>query len=164
MRERVPEKKPPAEGLKALGSTVTEYATDRPTPEKLETFPNPKPGAGYDVEFTSYEFTSLCPVTGQPDFADVRIRYQPNARCVETKSLKLYLFSFRNAKAFMEDVTNQIADALIELLDPTALAVTMSFGARGGIQTVVTRGYGKRMDAEVVDVGGKAVTDRTEAK
>ncbi len=151
MRERVPEKKPPAEGLKALGSTVTEYATDRPTPERLETFPNPRPGANYDIQFRSEEFTSLCPVTGQPDFAFVRIRYMPRDLCVETKSLKLFLFSFRNAKAFMEDVTNQIADALITLLDPKCLTVTMAFGARGGIETVVTRGFGKADDGTVME-------------
>ncbi len=83
------------------------------------------------------EFTCLCPRTGQPDFATLRIRYVPDQHCVELKSLKLYLWSFRGEGAFHEDVTNRIADDLISLLDPRALIVTAEFRVRGGISTEV---------------------------
>jgi 7-cyano-7-deazaguanine reductase len=108
------------------------------TPSKsLETFPNPKPGRDFEISFEAPEFTCLCPMSGQPDFATIRIRYVPDQKCVELKSLKLYLWSFRNEGAFHEAVTNRIADDLIAALDPRRLSVEGDFYVRGGIHTVV---------------------------
>lgn len=104
---------------------------------ELATFANPRPGRDYEVRFECPEFTCLCPMTGQPDFATMRIRYRPQARCVELKSLKLYLWSFRDTGAFHEDVTNQILDDLVVALDPAWLEVEGDFYVRGGIHTVV---------------------------
>ena len=109
----------------------------RPSKE-LETFPNPRPGREYEVAFECPEFTCLCPKTGQPDFATLRIRYVPDRLCVELKSLKLYLWSFRDEGHFHEDVTNRILDDLVNLLQPKRLTVTGDFNVRGGIHTVVT--------------------------
>ena len=103
----------------------------------LETFPNPRPGRDYEVRFDCPEFTCLCPRTGQPDFATIRIRYVPAETCVELKSLKLYLWSFRDEGHFHEDVTNRILDDLVALLSPTRMTVEGDFWVRGGIHTVV---------------------------
>jgi 7-cyano-7-deazaguanine reductase len=107
----------------------------------LETFPNPRPGRRYEISFECPEFTCLCPRTGQPDFATLRIRYVPDALCVELKSLKLYLWSFRDEGHFHEDVTNRILDDLAKLLRPLSMTVTGDFNVRGGIHTVVTASY-----------------------
>jgi 7-cyano-7-deazaguanine reductase len=107
----------------------------------LETFPNPRPGRPYEVSFDCPEFTCLCPKTGQPDFAVIRIRYVPDALCVELKSLKLYLWSFRDEGHFHEDVTNRILDDLANLLKPRSMTVVGDFNVRGGIHTVVTASY-----------------------
>lgn len=106
--------------------------------KKLEAFPNPAQGRAYTIEFTCPEFTCLCPRTGQPDFATVTIRYVPGRTCVELKSLKLYLWSFRNEGHFHEAVTNRILDDLVKLLKPRWMEVTGDFFVRGGIKTVVT--------------------------
>jgi 7-cyano-7-deazaguanine reductase len=90
------------------------------------------------------EFTCVCPMTGQPDFATIRIRYIPAERCVELKSLKLYLWSFRDEGTFHEAVTNRICDDLVALLDPTFVEVVGDFSVRGGIHTVVTARHGAR--------------------
>ena len=103
----------------------------------LETFPNPKPERDYEIRFECPEFTCLCPVTGQPDFATIRIRYVPDALNVELKSLKLYLWSFRDKGAFHEAVTNQILDDLVAATAPAAMVVEGDFWVRGGIKTVV---------------------------
>ncbi len=108
----------------------------RPT-KKLETFPNPNPERDYEISFDAPEFTCLCPMTGQPDFATIRIRYVPDERCVELKSLKLYLWSYRDEGAFHEAVTNRIADDIIRAIDPRFLEVVGDFLVRGGIKTVV---------------------------
>jgi 7-cyano-7-deazaguanine reductase len=108
----------------------------RPSPI-LESFPNPRPGRAYEIRFDCPEFTCLCPKTGQPDFATIRIRYTPGDRCVELKSLKLYLWSYRDQGAFHEAVTNQIVDDLVAVLDPRKLTVEGDFYVRGGIRTVV---------------------------
>lgn len=107
----------------------------------LETFPNPRPGRPYEISFECPEFTCLCPKTGQPDFATLRIRYAPDALCVELKSLKLYLWSFRDEGHFHEDVTNRILDDLTTLLKPRSMTVVGDFNVRGGIHTVVTASY-----------------------
>lgn len=104
----------------------------------LETFPNPHPNRRYTVDIDCPEFTSICPLTGQPDFGTIHIQYVPGPRCVELKSLKLYLWSFRQEGAFYEDVTNRILNDLVEALAPVRITVTGDFRARGGITTIVT--------------------------
>jgi 7-cyano-7-deazaguanine reductase len=107
-------------------------------PQKhIDTFENPKPERDYEVRFECPEFTCLCPLTGQPDFATIRISYVPDRRCVELKSLKLYLWSYRDEGAFHERVVNQIADDLIAALKPRALRIEGAFFVRGGIGTTV---------------------------
>jgi 7-cyano-7-deazaguanine reductase len=105
--------------------------------KELETFPNPRPGRDFEISFEAPEFTCLCPMTGQPDFATIRIRYTPDETCVELKSLKLYLWSYRSEGAFHEAVTNRILDDLVEALDPRWMLVEGDFNVRGGIRTVV---------------------------
>jgi 7-cyano-7-deazaguanine reductase len=103
----------------------------------LETFENPEPGRDYEIRFETPEFTCLCPKTGQPDFATLRIRYTPDRLCVELKSLKLYLWSFRDEGHFHEAVTNRILSDLAALLAPRRMSVTGDFQVRGGIHTLV---------------------------
>lgn len=122
------------EGLQALGSN-TEYSMDY-APEVLETFANKHPENDYWVQFNCPEFTSLCPITGQPDFAEIKIMYIPDERMVESKSLKLYLFSFRNHGDFHEDCVNIIMNDLIRLMDPLYIEVTGRFRPRGGISII----------------------------
>ena len=104
----------------------------------LETFPNPRPERDYEINMECPEFTCVCPKTGQPDFATIAIRYIPSRTCVELKSLKLYLWSFRNEGHFHEAVTNLIVNDLVKLLRPRFLEVVGDFFVRGGIHTVVT--------------------------
>jgi 7-cyano-7-deazaguanine reductase len=110
--------------------------TTRPS-RAIETFPNPHPQRDYQIAFEAPEFTCLCPMTGQPDFATIRIRYVPDQKCVELKSLKLYLWSYRDEGAFHEAVTNRIADDIIAAIDPRFLEVEGDFYVRGGISTKV---------------------------
>ena len=107
----------------------------------LETFDNPAPGRDYEIRFECPEFTCLCPKTGQPDFATLRIRYVPDRSCVELKSLKLYLWSFRDQGAFHEAVTNRILDDLVAAIRPRELLVEGEFNVRGGIRTTVEVRY-----------------------
>lgn len=104
----------------------------------LETFPNPKPERDYTIAFDIPEFTCLCPLTGQPDFAQFHITYVPDDRCVELKSLKLYMWSYRDERAFHEKVTNTIADDLIRVLAPRRLRIEAQWNVRGGIGTTIT--------------------------
>ncbi len=104
----------------------------------LEFFPNPNPARDYEIFFECPEFTCLCPKTGQPDFATIRIRYVPDARCVELKSLKLYLWSFRDEGHFHEAVTNRLLDDLVALTAPRKMTIEGDFYVRGGIRTVIT--------------------------
>ncbi|MDR2806358.1 MAG: preQ(1) synthase [Dysgonamonadaceae bacterium] len=127
--------------LKSLGNT-TEYKQDY-APEILETFDNKHPENDYRVRFNCPEFTSLCPITGQPDFATIRIDYIPAIKMVESKSLKLYLFSFRNHGAFHEDCVNIIMKDLIALMDPKYIEVTGWFTPRGGNSIHPFCNYGK---------------------
>lgn len=106
--------------------------------KNLESFPNPKPERDYTITFDVPEFTCLCPLTGQPDFASFSISYVPDDRCVELKSLKLYMWSYRDERAFHEKVTNTIADDLIGLLAPRQLKIEARWNVRGGIGTLVT--------------------------
>ena len=105
--------------------------------ETLETFPNPRPEADYTIRMTMPEFTCLCPKTGQPDFAVLELEYVPDLACVELKSLKNYLWSFRDHGAFHEAVTNQIADALAAATRPRYMRLSARFNVRGGIYTTV---------------------------
>jgi len=105
--------------------------------KSLASFPNPSPRRDYEIRFDCPEFTCVCPLTGQPDFATIRISYVPDRLCVELKSLKLYLWSYRNEGAFHEAVTNRILDDLVGALKPRRCEVTGDFYVRGGIHTVV---------------------------
>ncbi len=112
----------------------------------LQTFENPQPDRAYEIRFSCPEFTCVCPLTGQPDFATIGIRYVPGARCVELKSLKLYLWSYRNRGAFHEAVTNEIFDDLQAVLEPRWLEVAGDFFVRGGIRTLVRVAAGEWPD------------------
>jgi 7-cyano-7-deazaguanine reductase len=103
----------------------------------LETFANPEPGRDYTIRMSIPEFTCLCPRTGQPDFATLEFEYVPDALCIELKSLKLYIWSYRNLGAFHEAVTNQILSDLVKVLSPRFARVTGRFNVRGGIYTSV---------------------------
>lgn len=109
----------------------------------FETFDNPRPQRDYKIRFVFPEFTSVCPVTGQPDFATIKITYIPDQKCVEMKSLKLYFLSYRNKGIFYEAVTNTIADDLIAVLQPRRLKVVGDFAVRGGTAGIVTVNYKK---------------------
>ncbi len=104
----------------------------------LEHFPNPYPNRDYQIDMECPEFTCVCPKTGQPDFATIRLHYVPDQRCVELKSLKLYLWSFRDHGGFHEAVTNTILDDLVACIDPRQMTIIGAFNVRGGITTTVT--------------------------
>lgn len=129
-------------GVTRLGTARTAYA-DRYDPSVLETFANKHRDRDYWVTFTCPEFTSLCPMTGQPDFATLTIQYLPAKRMVESKSLKLYLFSFRNHGDFHEDCINVILNDLVALMDPNYIEVLGRFHARGGITIDPFVNYGR---------------------
>ncbi|MCB1233442.1 MAG: NADPH-dependent 7-cyano-7-deazaguanine reductase QueF [Verrucomicrobiae bacterium] len=128
---------PPDSDLTLLGHSERRWPAS-PDEARLETFPNRSPQRDYWIDLDCPEFTSLCPVTGQPDFAALHIRYIPGDRCVETKSLKFYLASFRNQPSFNEEVVNRILDDLVAACDPRRMVVTGAFGSRGGISLTVT--------------------------
>jgi 7-cyano-7-deazaguanine reductase len=109
----------------------------------LETFANPKPARDYLIKFECPEFTCLCPKTGQPDFATIRVEYVPDELCVELKSLKLYLWSYRDEGAFHEAVTNQILDDLVAAIAPRRARIEGEFNVRGGIYTTIVAEHGK---------------------
>jgi 7-cyano-7-deazaguanine reductase len=127
--------------LRHLGSQRTEYKYDEPGPEILDTFLNKYPNRDYQVEFIFPEFTSLCPKTGQPDFAVIQIRYIPDELCIETKSLKLYFFAFRNFGGFMESITNKILEDLVNVCKPKWMEVIGKFNPRGGVTLNATAEY-----------------------
>lgn len=112
--------------------------------KQLETFSNPEPERDYEIAMDCPEFTSLCPKTGQPDFGTIKIRYIPDNLCIELKSLKLYLWSYRNEGAFYEKVVNQILNDLASACKPRWMEVIGDFNVRGGISARVTAAYGKR--------------------
>ncbi|MCC8042125.1 MAG: preQ(1) synthase [Oscillospiraceae bacterium] len=131
------------EGISLLGSSGVKYPADY-APQVLETFVNKHPENDYFVKFNCPEFTSLCPITGQPDFATIYISYIPDVRMVESKSLKLYLFSFRNHGDFHEDCVNIIMKDLIKLMDPRYIEVWGKFTPRGGISIDPYCNYGRK--------------------
>ena len=126
--------------LTLLGRSETRLPAS-PNEARLETFPNPAPLRNYRIHFESDDFTSICPITGQPDFARIDIDYVPDQLCVESKSLKFYLASYRNERAFNEAVTNRILDDFIEACAPREAIVTAQFSARGGIALTVRAEY-----------------------
>lgn len=134
-------KKPISKGAKRAASSALVNA--RPdgrrliAEAKLERFPNRTKHRKYDIEFTCPEFTCICPMSGFPDFATLHIKYVPKDWCVELKSLKLYLNSFRDKGVFHEDVANQLLDELVALLDPWHMEMVADFGVRGNIKTIV---------------------------
>lgn len=139
-----------------LGNTGVQYPTEY-NPEILETFVNKHPDNEYVVTFNCPEFTSLCPKTGQPDFAKIVINYIPRERMVESKSLKLYLFSFRNHGDFHEDCVNIIMKDLIRLMDPKYIEVIGIFTPRGGISIYPFANYG---DDDHQDLVKRRIADR----
>lgn len=130
------------EGVTLLGNQNTEYKYEY-DPNVLETFINKNPDNDYVVTFDAYEMTALCPKTGQPDFAKIVISYIPNERMVESKSLKLFLFSFRNHGSFHEEVVNIIGKDLVKLMNPKYLEVRGIFAPRGGISIFPLYTYAK---------------------
>lgn len=129
--------------LAQLGSNTTAYKYDSPSAEILETFENKNPDGDYVVELVFPEFTSLCPKTGQPDFAKFIVRYRPDQKCLESKSIKLYFFSYRNCGAFMETITNQVLKDFVKACDPKWMEVNGLFNARGGLVINVTATHKK---------------------
>ena len=131
-----------ADSLKQLGlkAILSQQQIDSPG-TILESFPNPRPGRDYEIRFVFPEFTSVCPVTGQPDFATITINYVPAESCVEMKSLKLYFFSYRNKGIFYEAVVNTILDDLVAKLHPKSMKVVGDFAVRGGTAGSVTVRY-----------------------
>ena len=109
-----------------------------PDAKILETFPNPAPHRDFLIDHTHHEFTSVCPMTGHPDFAEITLRYVPDKTCVELKSLKLYFHAFRNEGMFVEAVTNKICDDLGKALKPRSLTIVSRWKARGGFTSIVT--------------------------
>ena len=133
----VDEENPELTILKRSDSTYP----DNPDEAKLETFPNKYPSRDYLVEFDCPEFTSLCPVTGQPDFAAINIAYMPDERCLESKALKFYLFSFRNTGMFHEEIVNRILDDVVLVCKPRWARVIGVMNPRGGISIRTTAEY-----------------------
>lgn len=127
--------------LKSLGTHVPYDKYESPSVDMLEVFDNPRPGRNYLTTFVFNEFTSCCPKTGQPDFGIIRIEYIADKHCIETKSLKIYLGAYRMQGAFMEAVTNQILDDLVEACDPIVMAVRADFNTRGGTDISVMAEY-----------------------
>lgn len=109
--------------------------------KELDTFPNPNPDRDYTIEIVTPEFTCVCPMTGQPDFAEITLRYVPDQTCVELKSLKLYYWSYRDEGAFHEAVTNKILDDIVNAIQPRSAEVVGRFNVRGGLYTTVTARY-----------------------
>ena len=130
-------------GLRQLGAKVPLPKT--PAEAEIERVPNPHPDTPYIARFTAPEFTSLCPKTGQPDFGTLTITYTPSAKCVELKSLKFYLQSFRNEGIFYEHVTNAILDDLVAVLSPKWMRIEASFNPRGGMTERVIAEHGSAM-------------------
>ncbi|RLF30301.1 MAG: NADPH-dependent 7-cyano-7-deazaguanine reductase QueF [Thermoplasmata archaeon] len=119
--------------LKSLGSNKTDYTYEEPCVEMLEVFPNRHVGDDYMVEMSFPEFTSLCPKTGQPDFATITVRYIPNKVCLESKSIKLYMFAYRNFGAFMESITGKILRDFVQVSYPVYMNVIGDFAPRGAL-------------------------------
>lgn len=127
-------------GLKLLGKSISSIPAE-PTVGTLETFPNAYPQRDYWIRFESADFTSLCPVTGQPDFASITVDYVPDKICIETKSYKFYLASFRNTRRFNEEIVNRILEDLVAACSPRHAWVYGQFASRGGVSVTVEASY-----------------------
>lgn len=127
-------------GLNLLGTSQTPLPAS-PEDAKIEVFENRSAHRDYTITLDCPEFSSLCPVTGQPDTARIRIAYVPDTQCIETKSLKLYLASFRNAQAFNEEIVNRVLDDLVSACQPRSMSVSGSFSSRGGISLTAEATY-----------------------
>ena len=127
--------------LTKLGSNKTNYVYEDPNKDILEVFENKFPGRDYEVKLTFPEFTSLCPKTGQPDFAVIHILYSPDRLCLESKSIKMYFFAYRNFGSFMETITNKILNDCVEKCAPRRMKVIGQFNARGGLVIEVSATY-----------------------
>jgi len=152
MASKTTRKKDLSGSLRALGSGPRASAS-----KALETFPNPNPERDYAIRMEIPEFTCLCPKTGQPDFATLQLAYVPDQRCVELKSLKLYIWSFRDEGRFHEAVTNEILDALVAATRPRYMRLTAEFYVRGGIYTTVEADYRRKgwSAPARIDLGGE---------
>jgi 7-cyano-7-deazaguanine reductase len=115
--------------------------TETPSADQLDSFPNPNPGRDYTIEIICPEFTSVCPLTGQPDFGTIIFRYTPGQKCIELKSLKLYLQRFRNQGIYYEQVTNRLLDDFVKASEPVRCTIISDWTPRGGISTKVTCTY-----------------------
>ncbi len=133
-------KKQAFRGLTLLKRSQQAYPA-KPATARLEVFPNPEPQRDYTIRFDCPEFTAMCPVTGQPDFGKIVIEYVPNRACIESKSLKLHLFSYRSTGAFAETIVNQLLDAVVQACQPRRATVTGDFAPRGGIAIRVTANF-----------------------
>ncbi len=131
---------PKYDHLKLLGKSASRFPS-APSAATLETFENRYPSRDYWIQFDSPEFTSMCPVTGQPDFAAIRIDYVPDKLCIETKSLKFYLASFRNTRSFNEEIVNRILDDFVKACKPRRVLVYGKFAARGGVSVTVDAAF-----------------------
>ena len=131
-----------------MASKASTLETEMPTEptKRLDTFPNPNPDRDYQIHIRIPEFTCLCPKTGQPDFANLELVYVPDEACIELKSLKLYIWSYRNEGAFHEAVTNRILDDLVAATIPRYMELTARFNVRGGLYTTVVARHGRPPD------------------
>lgn len=127
--------------LSLLGSEHTSYEYDGPEATQLETFPNKTPDRDYLIKMEFPEFTSLCPKTGQPDFATIHLEYIAQEKCLESKSIKLYFFRYRGYGSFMETIVNKILDDFVEACSPKQMKVTGIFNPRGGLKIEVVAKY-----------------------
>lgn len=134
------------QNLKSLGNKKTDYKLDNPSKEILETFENKSPENNYVVRFVTSEVSSLCPQTKQPDFAKFTIEYIPDKKCIESKSLKLYFFAFRNYGSFAETITNKVLEDLVSVCSPRWMKVVGAFAPRGGISLDVVVEFTKGKD------------------
>ncbi|MBX9743310.1 MAG: preQ(1) synthase [Chthoniobacterales bacterium] len=141
-------------GLTLLGAGSLPQV-DVPSTALLETFVSPAPKRRFEICFRTSEFTSMCPITGQPDYATITIRYVPKERCVESKALKLYLGSFRNQGVFAESIVNRMLDDLVEVLSPRSITVTGDFTPRGGIGLCVEASYPEKIHKDGSDKKNK---------
>lgn len=151
-------------GLHILGQGSLQAPATGPNVRMLEAFPNVFPHRNYLISIVFPEFTSLCPMTGQPDFGTIALEYIPDQLCVESKSFKLYMFAFRNHQSFMETITNSVLEDIVELLAPRWCRIKGLFAPRGGTHIHVFAEHYKEMDAELAKSVREAVAAwRTEA-
>ncbi len=142
--------------LKSLGTNQTDYRYQNPSPEMLETFPNRHPDAKYQVDLVFPEFTSLCPKTGQPDFARIEVTYIPKDLCLESKAVKLYFFAYRNFGAFMESITNKILRDFVAAASPRWMRVRGVFAPRGALAITVNAEYSEAQGFRVMSIAKEA--------